>query len=140
MGRDGGDGVHGPLLPPTVRHQRSRSCRPTIFDAIVAVVGQPRLVKDVNCLAPPPPCIPDQAKRSRLTVVARTLGWFVRYVPSDSTYGYVDVSNTTYTATGLTTGLQYYLRVSARNTIGYSGFCEFEGNTCSGTEASTTII
>lgn len=61
------------------------------------------------------------------------------YVPSDSTFGYADVSNTTYTATGLTTGLEYYFRVSARNTIGYSGFCELSGNTCAGDEVSTII-
>ncbi|CAM9231520.1 unnamed protein product, partial [Ectocarpus sp. 12 AP-2014] len=61
------------------------------------------------------------------------------YVPSDSAFGYADVSNTTYTATGLTTGLAYYFRVSARNTIGYSGFCELSGNTCAGDEVSTII-
>lgn len=50
------------------------------------------------------------------------------------------MSGTTYTATGLTTGLQYYFRVSARNTIGYSGFCEKGGNTCGAVgEVSTTI-
>ncbi|CAN0137876.1 unnamed protein product, partial [Hapterophycus canaliculatus] len=48
-------------------------------------------------------------------------------------------SNTTYTAAGLTAGLQYYFRVSARNTIGYSGFCELAGNTCAGDEVSTII-
>lgn len=63
----------------------------------------------------------------------------LRYVPSDSTFGYVDVPNTTFTASGLTTGLRYYFRVSARNTIGYSAFCELTGNTCAGAEVSITI-
>lgn len=62
-----------------------------------------------------------------------------RYVPSDSTFGEADVPSTTYTATGLTAGLQYYFRVSARNTIGYSGFCELAGNTCTNVEVSATI-
>ena len=62
-----------------------------------------------------------------------------RYVSSDSTYGYADVSSTTYTATGLTVGLQYYFRVAARNTIGYSGFCGLSGNTCAGVEVSVTV-
>lgn len=62
-----------------------------------------------------------------------------RYVPSHSTFGYADVSSTIYTATGLNAGLQYYFRVSARNTIGYSGFCELGGNTCADSEVSTTV-
>lgn len=58
----------------------------------------------------------------------------------DPNFGFEDVvSTTTYTATGLTTGREYYFRVSARNTIGYSGFCELAGNTCTGDQVMTTI-
>lgn len=62
-----------------------------------------------------------------------------RFASSDSTYGYTDVSNTTYTITSLTAGLEYYIRVSSRNTIGYSGFCELSGNSCAGEVVSTII-
>ncbi len=57
---------------------------------------------------------------------------------SSSQSGSADVSSTTYTAAGLTAG-QYYFRVAARNTIGYSGFCELTGNTCAGAAVSVTI-
>ncbi|KAG5186910.1 hypothetical protein JKP88DRAFT_308703, partial [Tribonema minus] len=56
--------------------------------------------------------------------------------------GPLDATSRSYTITQLTSGLKYYVRVVAANTVGYGAFCEFGGNTCdtaAGTRLSKTV-
>jgi hypothetical protein len=43
---------------------------------------------------------------------------------------------TAYTVRNLTVGVRYYVRVAARNIMGYSAFCGLEGGACKGDQAS----
>jgi len=52
------------------------------------------------------------------------------FSPLETDSGFGDTSEHIYTITNLTVGYNYFIRIAARTTIGYSHFCEFIGPQC----------
>jgi len=76
----------------------------------------------------------DPATNGGTEITEYRLQWSVSeyFSATETDSGYTDVYSLSYTIGDLTEGTRYYVRVAARNAVGYSDFCEYIGNTCLG--------